>query len=351
MNIIIPVYIVDESKTEIIRDQLYVALESYYQHGNTGTFFIYTNNDAIEKSINLYKKVYERDIIIVRVDFESVWKNLNLPLNESKTRKSIIMSKMIIPFLFDEDYLMMDWDILTTGKMKPEFLISDKLKLFIPKFYDGLTIRNNSIIRDIIPEDKTFGNFIWTNSGIVYSPAGLSAKLFREYWDIYQSVQTPVYKGLHLPNILDDELMYVLMLLHKETNIEVLRTYNINVVFRNFYYTFDKVNSMFNFGEKYPNIYSVHFASGHVKPYNVIVDDQFNLTFPINSERHGNNKKNIRWTFDMSEHRVGSFHYNALIFSIIWQYTRYSVLEKLGLSEETISDRYAEFFKTCFIDE
>jgi hypothetical protein len=351
MNIIIPVYIVNEKKVEIILDQLYVTMESYYFHGNTGTFIIYTNNDAIEKGVNLYKTVYERDILIVRLDFESVWKDLNLPINESRTRREFIISKMIVPFIFDDDYLTMDWDILTTGKMKPEYIISDKLRLFLPKFHDGVTLRQDSFYRKLEPETSTIGNFRWMNSGMIYSPAKLSAKLLREYWDLYHSIRSQIYRGIFLYDIIGDELIYNLMMLHNEPNIEEFRSYNINAVFRNFYYIFDDVDSMFTFGSKYPNLYSVHFSGGHVKPYEVIVDDQFTLTFPIVTEKYVNNKKNIKWTFDMRDHRLGSFHFNALMFSIVWQYTRYSIREKLGLTKEIISNRYSEFFKVCFIDE
>jgi len=351
MNIIIPVYVLDENKVEIILDQLYVTMESYYFHGNTGTFIIYTNNNAIKKGISLYKNIYERDIIIVSIDFEKVWNQLNLPINNTKTRIEYIISKFIISFIFDDDYLIMDWDILTTGKIEPNYTSTNKLRFFNPKFYDSYNLRQNSIIRKLVPENETIGTHHWVNSGMIYSPARLSLELIKEYWEMYHGISDQVYRGIYLFDIIGDELIYNLMLLNKDKRIEECRNYNINTVFRNFYYTFGDIHSMFEFGNNFPYVYNVHFAGGHVKPYNVIVDENYNLSFVINTERYLNNKKSLRFLFDMGEHRAGNFHYNALIFSIIWQYTRYSIREKLGLTKEKISERYHNFFYNNLINE
>lgn len=52
---------------------------------------------------------------------------------------------------------------------------------------------------------------------------------------------------------------------------------------------------------------------------------------------------------NMSQHRMGSHHYNALMFSIIWQYTRYSIKEKLESKPAILSTRYLEYFNRTFV--
>jgi hypothetical protein len=185
---------------------------------------------------------------------------------------------------------------------------------------------------------------------MVYSPKGLCKSLVEEYWDKYHSISVQEYKGIYLFDIIGDELIYNLMLLDNVPHIEECNRYNLNIVLRNFYYTFNKIESMYSFGEKHPNILNVHFAGGHIKPFNVIVDENNNLSFQINVESYSINKRAIKWLFDMSEHRMGSYNYNSLLFSIIWQYTRYSVREDLGLEpDKKMSQRYLEFFNRSFI--
>ena len=352
LNIVIPVYVVENSNIPIILDQLYVAIESYYFHKNIGTFFIYTNNDLIEKGINHYKRVFYRDVVVVKLDFEKTWEQLNLPINSTRTRKTFIISKMVIPFLHDEDYLLMDWDILTTGYIKPAYIISDKIRLFNPKMYDGITLRQNSVLVGIKPENEMVGRHRWVNSGMVYSPKGKISELIKEYWEKYNSIITQEYRGIYLYDIIGDELLYNLMLIDSHDGIEEMKSYNLNVVLRNFYYDFSDLVSMYDFGNCYPNVLNVHFAGGHVKPFDVIVDENNNLTFKMSIENYAINKKCLRWLFDLEDHRLGSFNYNALIFSIIWQHTRYSIKDKLDPdNDKSISKRYLEFFKRNFLNE
>lgn len=350
LNIVIPVYIINESKVPIILDQLYVAIESYYFYKNTGTFYIYTNSDSIEEGINHYKKVFSRNVVLIRIDFEKAWEQLNLPINETRTRKPFIISKMIIPFIHDEDYLAMDWDILTTGYIDHSYLISEKIRIFNSKMYDGTTLRQHSIYMGYKPENEVVGRHRWANSGMVYFPKKITTGLIREYWDKYDSIREQVYRGIHLYDIIDDELIYNLMLSDGHTGIEEVRDHNLNVVFKSFYYDFSEIDSMYSFGTNHPKVLNVHFVGGHVKPYDVIVDENNNLTFNISIENYAINREDLKWLFDMSDHRSGSFHYNALIFSIIWQHTRYCIREKLYLETAMgISNRYLEFFKRNFI--
>jgi hypothetical protein len=348
MNIVIPAYIVDESKIDIILDQIYVTIESYYSYGNAGKFFIFTNSLIVADNINHYKTVFERDVTIVEIDFEKEWKLLNLPINEARTRRNFIIAKLIIPFIFDEEFLLLDWDILTLGHIPPEYLKSDKLRLFNPKFYDGLTLRQISCLKGLHP-DSNIGNYRWMNSGMLYSPKGLALELIKEYWDKYHNITEQEYKKIFLFDIIGDELIYNIMKIEGDPRIEECSQYNLNVVLRNFYYTFSNIKSIHDFGKDYPNVLNVHFAVGHVKPFNIILDDTGGLKFQIELEKYAMDKANVRWLFDMAEHRMGSFHYNALMFSIIWQYTRYSIKERLSSCSPTLSNRYLDYFNRIFV--
>jgi len=351
MNIIIPAYITDGSTENVnrIADQIYVAIESYYFYDNIGTFIIFSNNDFLILLIDKYKEVFNRNVIIEYLDFEKEWKQLNLPISDVKTRREFIISKVIVPFIFDDEYLMMDWDIMTTSYIDPSYIKSDKLRFFNPKLYDGLTLRQNSFIRKLTPENQSIGRFRWMNSGMVYSPRGLAKQLILEYWEKYHSTQEQIYKGIYLFDIIGDELIYNIMMLDEDPRIEVCTKYNINVAFKNFYYTFTNIDSMYTFGKNHPILLNVHFAVGHVKPYNVIIDNKDNLSFQINVEKYGMDRNSIKWLFDMSEHRMGSYNYNVLMFSIIWQYTKHSIKEKLGIEKKGINERYLKFFNNIFI--
>lgn len=255
---------------------------------------------------------------------------------------------MLIPFIFDEAFLLMDWDILTTGYIPPSAIESDKLRLFNPKFSDGHTLRQNSLRQGLFPEAHV-GNNRWLNSGMVYSPKGLAQQLITEYWDKFDNVTENVYNNIFLYDIIDDELIYNIMRLDGDIRVEEYTGQNINVVLRNFYYEFYDITSMYNFGKSFPNILNVHFSAGHIKPYDVIIDDSGKLHFPIEVESYAVDHATVRWLFDMGQHRMGSFHYNALMFSIIWQYTRYSIKEKLESKPANLSNRYLDFFNKIFI--
>ncbi len=348
MNIIIPAYITNNEKIKGILDQIYVTIESYYQHGNKGKFIIYTNNPELLPGISHYNEVFQRDVLVEIIDFEKEWGKLNLSINDTRTRKSFIVSKMLIPFIFNEAYLLMDWDILTTGYIPPYVIESEKLRLFNPKFTDGHTLRQNSFNKGLSPEPHV-GNNRWLNSGMVYSPKGLARQLILEYWDKYDSVTEQVYNKVFLHDIIDDELIYNIMRLDGDNRVEEYIAHNINVVLRNFYYDFSDITSMYDFGKKYPNVLNVHFSAGHVKPYDVILDDDGKLHFPLEMESYALDRATVRWLFDMSQHRMGSFHYNALMFSIIWQYTKYTIKEKLEPKSEKLSTRYLNFFNKIFV--
>jgi hypothetical protein len=348
MNIIIPTYITDDSKTGLILDQIYVTIESYYSHGNQGDFLVYTNSSAIVAGLCRYNEVFQRDVKSIKINFEKEWKQLNLPISDTRTRKSFIISKMLIPFIFDDDFLLLDWDILTTGYIPHDVLKSDKLRLFNPKFYDGYSLRQNSFYKGLSPE-ANIGNNKWLNSGMVFSPKGLARQLITEYWDKFDSITEQVYKNIFLHDIIDDELIYNIMILDGDTRVEEYTKHNINIVLRTFYYDFSNISSMYNFGKDFPNILNIHFSAGHIKPYDVIIDDSGKLHFPIEIEKYAIDSATVKWLFDMSQHRMGSFHLNALMFSIIWQYTRYIIKEKLESKPASLSSRYLDFFNRIFL--
>lgn len=349
MHFLIPVYITNNNSIEIIIDQLYVAIESFYQQGNKGTFIIYTNSPEVEIAIKLYRDSYNRDVVIEIIDFEKIWDSLNLPINSCRTRREFIISKMILPFIFDESYVTFDWDIMTTGYIDPIHLVSDKLRLYNPKFFDGVNLRQNSISMGLHPDDEMVGRFRWLNSGMISTPKGLAKELILEYWDLFNNTTEPLYKGIHLFDIIGDELIYNLMKLNGDPRVVEYMEGNINTVFRNYFYNYENVKSMFDFGKMHPNLLSVHFAVGHIKPFDIIVDENYGLHIKMSFEDRFNTNSGLRWMFDIGQHRLGSFHYNAIMFSIIWQYMRYSIREKLGLTKDNISSRYASFFNKSFV--
>lgn len=344
MNIIIPAYITDDSSLEIVIDQIYVAIESYYRFKNRGNFIIFTNSEEIKKAINIFNSAFEKTVKVEIIDFEKEWKSTGLEINPIRTRRNFIITKMLIPFIFKEDYLLMDWDILTTGHFDNDLIVSDKLRFFNAKFYDGLTLRKLSLYNGLKPENNLMGNFRWVNSGFVYFPAKLTKDLILEYWEKYNNIVEKQYRGVILFDTIGDELIYNLMMIDNNPNVEECIKYNLNVVSRNFYYSFNNISSMDTFGSDYPNIFNFHFAVGHVKPFNIIIDDEGRLHYNILLEAYGLDHDIIKWCFDMSQHRIGSHHYNSLIFSIIWQYYRYLIRETLGLSKEITSKRYLDFF-------
>jgi len=350
MTIIIPAYITDTKKIEIILDQLYVTIESYYYHKNTGNFLIFTNSFYVINALKQFNRVFGRDVKVERINFDKEWKSTGLLINDIRTRKNFIISKLIIPFVYTGDYLLMDWDMLITGYIDPSILISDKMRFFNPKFFDGLTLRQNSIRKGLIPENDTVGKTRWINSGLAYFPKDLQKSALIEYWDKFDSIRTQEYRGIFLFDIIGDELIYNIMLIDGSESIEEYTKCNINSVLKNLYYSFDTVPSMYSFGKDHPHILSVHFSVGHVKPFNVILDEKENLSYTITMERYNMENDDVRWAFDTTYHRMGSLHYNALIFSIIWQHTRYSIREKLGLEKIKLSSRYLEFFDRCFMN-
>jgi hypothetical protein len=349
MVIIIPAFISDKRNIDLILDQLYVTIESYYQQGNKGSFLIYSNNSAIKKAMKHYNSVFGRDVKVEYLDFIKEWERTKLKINEVRTRKNFIISKMVIPFVFSGDYLLMDWDMLNTGYFEPNTFESKKIRFFNAKFYDGATLRQVSIWKGTVPEVSNIERLHWVNSGLVYFPQDLQKKLILEYWDKYDSVKERCYRGVHLYDIIGDEMIYNLMLIDGNEYIEECSAYNMNVVFKNFYYTFDTIPSMYSFGKRYPYILNVHFVTGLAKPYNMVIDDKENLSFNLNLERYNLDNDDVRWAFDTGSHRASSFFYNALMFSAIWQHTRFSIKEKLGLTKEKLSQRYLDFFNRCFL--
>lgn len=351
MYIVLTAFLDNKSDVNIASDQLYVTIESYYHFKNKGQFIIFTNNDNIILSIKKFNDVFNYNVITEKIDFEKEWEKTGLEINLIKTRRNFIISKMIVPFIFNEDYLFMDWDILTTGQYDNEIIKSDKLRFFNPKFYDGLTLRQLSLYKKSSPEDEEIGRFHWVNSGFAFFPKDLTKNIILEYWDKFNNIKEKKYKDIVLFDIVGDELIYNLMMLDKNPKIEECLKYNINIVSRNFYYSFRYIKSMDNFGNDYPYILNFHFAVGHVKPFNIIIDDQGRLHYKIILENYNLEPDVIKWCLDMGQHRMGSHHYNALIFGIIWQYRRYLIQEKMGLSDKKESKKYLEFFNKSIINE
>lgn len=351
MNIVLSPFIIDESNIDIDLDQLFVTIESYYHFKNKGQFIIFTNNDSIISNIKIFNNTFNYNVITEKIDFEKEWEKTGLKINSIKTRRSFIISKMIIPFIFNEDYLFMDWDILTTGQYNNEIIKSNKLRFFNPKFYDGLTLRQLSLYKGLSPEDERIGRFHWVNSGFVYFPKDLTKKLILEYWNKFDNIKEKKYKDIVLFDIVGDELIYNLMMLDRHSMVEECLQYNINVVSRNFYFLFNHIKSMENFGKNFPYVLNFHFAVGHVKPFNIIIDDKGRLHYKIILENYNLEPDVIKWCLDMGQHRMGSHHYNALIFGIIWQYRRYLIQEKMGLSNKKESEKYLEFFNKSIVDE
>ena len=349
MNIVIPVLIKELSSLELIMDQLYVTIESYYFFGNTGQFIIFTNAEAVIKGIQHLNEVYNFKVKTEKIDFIKEWEALNLRINPIKTRKDFIIAKMLIPFIFEEDFLLIDWDILTTGYIDNRFLKSDKLRFFNPKMYDGLTLRNLSLCKGYKPLEEDIGKFRWVNSGLAYLPYPLTKNLILEYWDKFDSITEKEYKGIILFDIIGDELIYNLMMLDKRPEVEEFRDLNINIVSRNFYYSFKSINSMDNFGKNYPYIMNFHFAVGHVKPFNITIDDEGTLHYEITLHKYNQDPDLVNWCLDMGQHRIGSHHYNALVFGIIWQYRRYLIKETMNLTTKIESKKYLDFFNESII--
>lgn len=351
MNIVISAYITDDSNRATNRDQLYVTIESYYHFKNKGQFIIFTNLDSIIEDIQRFNDIFGYNVIAEKINFEKEWEKTGLKIDSIKTRRNFIISKMLIPFILNEDFLFMDWDILTTGQYDNEIINSDKLKFFNPKFYDGLTLRQLSIYKGLIPEDEEIGRFHWINSGFVYFPKDITKKLIIEYWNKFNSIKEKKYKNIELFDIVGDELIYNLMMLDKHPMVEECLKYNINVVSRNFYFSFRYIKSMENFGRDFPHILNFHFAVGHIKPFNIIIDENGRLHYEIILENYNLEPDVIKWCFDMGQHRMGSHHYNALIFGIIWQYRRFLIRGKMNLSGDKESDKYLEFFNKSIINE
>jgi hypothetical protein len=350
MNIVIPAYILSTSNIELILDQIYVTVESYYRFNDPNdTFIIYTNNVEVKKGIKLFNTIYEKSVRVEIINFEKLWENIGLNINVNRTRRAFIISKLLMPFILEEDYLLMDWDILTTGIYAPEIIKSNKLRFFNPKNYDGVSLRIFSVWKGLKPESKTAGNNRWINSGLAYFPKNLTKQMILEYWEKYDSINEQKYKNIFLFDIIGDELIYNLMLLDENKNIEEYREHNINVVLKNFYYNFESITSMYNFGSTPPYILNVHFSSGLIKPFDVIINDKDDLSCTTRLEKYGIEKESLKWVFDISTHIYGSYNYNSLIFSLIWQYTRYNIREKMGLTKENISSRYLNFFNRYII--
>lgn len=350
MTIIIPAYITNNKNIDIIIDQLYVTFESYYQHGNMGDFLIFTNSKLIVKAIQKYNKVFNRDVKVDVIDFKKEWEKTGLEINSVRSRRDFIISKLIIPFIYEGSYLLMDWDILTTGYIKPQYIESDRMRFFNPKFFDGSTLRQIGVWKGIKPENETLGRNHWVNSGFAYFPKDLQKQMLLEYWDKFDSVREQQYRGIYLFDIIGDEMIYNLMLIDNLRCVEECTSYNLNVCLKNLYYKFHGIDSLYSFGKEHPGILNIHFSVGYVKPFNVIINEKGDLSFTIVMERYNMEFHDVEWTFSMDKHRMGTHHYNALMFAIVWQFTRYQIREKMGLEKKLISPRYYDFFERCYIN-
>ena len=351
MNILLPANITDNSNVALLLDQIFVTIESYYRFNSSNdTFIIFTNSADIINGIKLFNIGFEKDVRTELINFEKCWEDTGLVITQSKARRATIIAKMLMPFIFDEDYLLMDWDVMTTGRSVPEMIQSDKLRFFNSKLYDGNTLRQISMWKNMFPEKNSTGRFRWVNSGFAYFPKDLTKQMILEYWEKYNSITEQQYKNIFLYDIIGDEYIYNLMLIDEDPRIEECTEYNINVVLRNFYSNFFKINSMYSFGERSPHVLNVHFAIGHIKPFNVVIDDSGNLSCTIKMEKYNTDKESVRWLFDIAEHKCGAFHYNTVVFSLIWQYTRYCIREQMGLMKENMSTRYLDFFNKNIIE-
>jgi hypothetical protein len=347
MLVVFPAYLKDNKNIDIIRDQLYVVLYSFFRY-NKAEVLILTNSDLIEKEIKIFKDFYSYDINVRKIDFNEEWEKLNLYINPIKTRKEFIISKILPIFLIDSDFLMMDWDILNTEEYISKITKTDKIRFFNPKNYDGCTLKQVSFFKGLRPISEDTGNFRWLNSGVVFFKKDITKKLIKEYWDLFNNTIKNEYKGIYLFDIIGDELIYNLMKIDKVEEIEECTAYNINVIPKNFCFYYDSIKDM-EIGKIYPYVLNVHFSVGHIKPYNVFIDEDDRLHTEIILEKYNQTRDEIRWCFDISQHKIGSNHYNALIFSIIWQYYRYRILEEMSIIKKEESKKYLNFFKENII--
>lgn len=346
MIVVLPVYLSKDNKNiDVIRDQLYVVLYTFFKYNNAEVH-IMTNNIYIKREIEFFKDFYGYNIKLDFVDFDEEWKKLKLYINPIKTRQEFIISKILPIFLIDSDFIMMDWDIINTEEYISKVTNTERIRFFNPKHSDGLNLRNFSLTRGLSLEGN--GNFRWLNSGFILFKKDIARKLVLEYWDLFNSIVKNEYRGIYLFDIIGDELIYNLMKIDNVSEIEECTIYNINVIPKNFCFYYDHVRDM-EIGKNFPYILNVHFSVGHVKPYNVFIDDKDRLHFEVVLEKYNQTRDEVKWCFDMSQHRIGSHHYNALIFSIIWQYYRYKILEELGKDKCGKSLKYKKFFEEVIV--
>lgn len=358
MKIVIPAYTADTSKpVDLILDQIRVAIESFYHHRNTwGEFLILTNNRNIERGVESYRysnSVFfeqEKKIEIRFLDFDKEWKKFGLYINPTKTRSAFIIAKILPVMLMEEDFLLMDYDIMTTGYIDPSVIKSDKIRLFASNRFEGATFRHLSRKYGLTPPSKG-GDFRWVNSGYVFLPAGKGQEAVKSYWEKFNSITKKEYRGFYLHHITDDELLYNIMLLDDIADIELVQKHTINCVVTNFYGPF-KSENMFGFGDKHPGILNVHFVGNFVKPYNVVVDDSGVLSYKVVvADKFAQNYDGIRWRFDMMDHLACDIHYNALVFSIIWQYYNCRIKENMGIHCREKSSNYEKFFYNSLVPD
>lgn len=345
MNIIIPAYLNFKSNLEVIRDLLFVDIYTFFKYGNKGTVIIPTNNEELIGILVNFKRFYNFDIVVEKIDYEREWSKLGLSIGNQKERRNFIISKILPIFIYNFDFIMMDWDILNTEEYISKISNLKETTFFNPKNYDGLTIRQVSLCKKLKPLGN-IDSFRWLNTGFVFFKNNSIRPLIREYWDKFNSIQENKYKEIYLFDIIGDELIYNLMKIDGVEEIKECIDFNINVIPKNFCFSFYKIENM-EIGKEYPYILNVHFSVGHIKPYNVIIDDNGNLEVKVTLEPYNQTRDEVRWCFDMSQHQIGSHHYNALLFSIIWQYKRYKILEEMGITEkDKRSSKYLKFFES-----
>lgn len=355
MKIVLSAYTPNLNKdTSTISDQICVTIDSICRTGNKwGDFVLFTNNKLIINHIRKFSSIYNIDIEIIYIDYEKELDKLGLAELDSIKNTSnyvYIASKLLIPFLIDDDFLFVDYDILFIGKIDKENIKSDKIRFFRESSAKK-TIVDLSISRGFIPKvDRNWKGY-WLNSGMVYFPGRLGERLIRKYWYKYLDIikkGRKEYKGIILFDSCSDELIYNLMNIDQEPLIELENRFNVSCdLYSNSYNNpFDKkyIKSISNFESLIPKIISIHFVGTYIKPYNVYIDDEDNLCFNIKIRKCSTRR--VGYIFSSNNKFK---HYKALMFCIVWQYYRYSIREKLGLSFK-ISKRYFNFFEKEFLD-
>lgn len=352
MNVITAAYIpfyLNPEKLDSLIDQLLVTIHSYFIQGNTWEYIVFTNNEVVEATIKKYSDAFKNNVHVQLIDFEKEWNALKLPINSWDSFSQSIISKLLIPFIFKGDYLIVDWDILFTGMITEEFITSDKIRFFRAK------LCNNPFSLNCVSTNKGFipnpgvGNFNWVNSGFYYVPTGILPDLLKENWHIYTSLDANqrTYKDIWLYNNFSDEVLLNLIRINGCQKMEEFEGQNINISLYELDYKFKDIDSIYCFGKKPPNILTIHFHGGGLKPTDVtLYENYISINLKVSTD-----KELTDWFFKSHPLSLRSTLYNYVMFAVVWHYIKYQVKETINDEKPKMSLIYKEYFDKEFISK